>query len=418
MAARYSETIISADSDDGQVIIRWADDHVSRFHPIWLRDNCFCEFCGDTWTGKRFVMLTDFEAKPKPQRVFLNDNGCVEITWAGDRHESAYDAGWLRRHCYSDRARSQRRFHPILWDRSLSRRLPSIDFDAATADPNARLRLFSHLRDYGIVRLRGVPSSMAGSRTSGELFGDLQDYGYGAIQDLSSFVDYTGDETDTIDTDTGTYQVTLPTSRPVPPHNDQIFHHAHPGILFFHCVEPNPEGGGASVMVDGFNVAEDLRRTEPAAFELLSRIPQTFTRYISDRDASGGGFGRSVDFRGGGRAICLDVDDQVVGFRYHGRATAPLDLPESLIEPMYTANRALVERINDPQFQARFSLAAGDVLVLDNHRVLHAREGFRGRRHLRLYQVAREEFHSRLRTLARQLGADGADWPLPGGALG
>ena len=88
------------------------------------------------------------------------------------------------------------------------------------------------------------------------------------------------------------------------------------------------------------------------------------------------------------------------------------------MEPLYAANRELVSRLNDKHYQARFTLATGEAVILDNHRVLHAREGFNGRRHLRLFQVGREEFHNRLRMLANELGDESADWVLPGGALG
>ena len=40
------------------------------------------------------------------------------------------------------------------------------------------------------------------------------------------------------DEETGTYQVTLPTLAPVPPHNDEPHRYAHPGIKFLHCVQP------------------------------------------------------------------------------------------------------------------------------------------------------------------------------------
>jgi len=84
---------------------------------------------------------------------------------------------------------------------------------------------------------------------------------------------------------------------------------------------------------------------------------------------------------------------------------------------MYRANYELVSRLNEPKYQLRFRLEAGDAVVFDNHRVLHAREGFSGRRHLRLFHVKREEFHNRLRLLSRKLGRDGADLRLSGGAL-
>jgi len=414
---RSRNLITRIEHDQHRLSIDWADGHRSDFHHVWLRDNCFCPNCGDTWSGRRYVMLTDFSLDVHPKSAELDAEGNLVVSWSGDGHPSHYGAAWLRRHCYSPEERHRRSCQPVLWGRTLSETTLSVEFTEASRSEGSLLRLHEVLRDYGIALVRGVPSEIDGSRQLAELFGPLDDSGYGEITDLSSVVDYSGDEVHAVDDETGTYQVTLPTASPVPPHNDEPFHYAHPGVKFLHCVEPNREGGGYSIMVDGFKVADDLRRMKPECFELLSRVPQTYNRIIDEADAATAGYGRAVDFRGGGRAICLDVDGEVSGFRYHSRATAPLDLPEELMEPMYRANYELVSRLNEPKYQLRFRLEAGDAVVFDNHRVLHAREGFSGRRHLRLFHVKREEFHNRLRLLSRKLGRDGADLRLSGGAL-
>ena len=409
--------------------LHWADGHQSRFHNLWLRDNCFCSECGETWTGRRYVMLTDFAPDIHPLSSELDLEGNLTIIWSGEFHRSVYQAAWLRRHCYSPEERNRRRHRPILWDQTLIEKLPEVEYAQVRSSESSLLHLYELLRDYGVGLVHGVPTGVEGSRSLAdsavdgtrsfaELFGVLGDSGYGEILNLSNQVDYSGGDVDEADEETGTYQVTLPTLAPVPPHNDEPHRYAHPGIKFLHCVEPDSEGGGYSIMVDGFRVAEDLREKSPKHFELLSTVPQTYLDIISEDRAAGAGYGRPVDFRGGGRAICLDVDGAVVGFRYHTRRAAPLDLPEALIEPMYAANYELVSRLNDPAYQLRYRLEAGDAIVFDNHRVLHAREGFRGRRHLRLFHVEREEFHSRLRLLSRRLGREDADWALPGGALG
>ena len=410
--------ITQVECNEHRLNIMWADGHQSRFHHLWLRDNCFCSECGDTWTGRRFVMLTDFDPDISPESADIDDEGNLCVTWSGDSHRSHYDAAWLRSHCYSPQERDRRRCRPLLWDRSLIEKLPATNYDKVSTNDDSLLHLYELLRDYGIALVHGVPTGIDGSRALAKLIGVLDDSGYGEFTNLATNVNHVGGEVGDINDETGTYEVTLPTASPVPPHNDEPFHYAHPGIKFLHCVEPNLEGGGHSIMVDGFKVAEDMRQSDPKSFELLSRIPQTYNRIIDENDAATAGYGRAVEFCGGGRAICLDVDGEVVGFRYHSRGTAPLDLPEDLIQPMYRANYALVSRLNDPSFHLRFRLEAGDAVVFDNHRVLHAREGFSGRRHLRLFHVRREEFHNRLRLLSRKLGRDSADLRLSGGALG
>ncbi len=88
-----------------------------------------------------------------------------------------------------------------------------------------------------------------------------------------------------------------------------------------------------------------------------------------------------------------------------------LDLPEDLIEPVYAALASLETILYDPALWLRRRLEPGEVLVLDNQRVLHGRTLFdpaAGKRHLQTCSVERDLFHNNYRRLARALGD--ADW--------
>ena len=59
----------------------------------------------------------------------------------------------------------------------------------------------------------------------------------------------------------------------------------------------------------------------------------------------------------------------------------------------------------DERNHARFRLESGDTVLFDNHRVMHAREGFDDpNRMMRICNVSREQFHEQLRLLAADLG--------------
>ena len=63
-------------------------------------------------------------------------------------------------------------------------------------------------------------------------------------------------------------------------------------------------------------------------------------------------------------------------------------------------------------------MASGEGILIDNHRVLHGRTAFdpASGRHIRLCHVPREEFHGRLRELARRLDPPDHDIYLPSGS--
>jgi gamma-butyrobetaine dioxygenase len=105
--------------------------------------------------------------------------------------------------------------------------------------------------------------------------------------------------------------------------------------------------------------------------------------------------------------IALDDRGEVIGIRVHTRSAGPLNLPRDLVEPYYRAHQAFCALMMSPEFQLRFQLGAGEAVMFDNHRVLHARAEFGDpRRFLQICNVSRETFHERLRLFAAKLGLD------------
>ena len=103
------------------------------------------------------------------------------------------------------------------------------------------------------------------------------------------------------------------------------------------------------------------------------------------------------------------------------RTLPPLDLPEAEIEPAYRALRAFSKDLYAAKRIFERLLQPGDLVVFDNHRVLHARRAFdpeAGERHIQQVSIDREEFHNVFRQLAEQLGRfDLANWKPDAGVL-
>lgn len=99
------------------------------------------------------------------------------------------------------------------------------------------------------------------------------------------------------------------------PHTDENFPEPPPGIMIFHSIQANECGGGASVITDGFRLAEEFRRLHPKGFDLLTRVPIRHRRFIDGvglrakaHVISPDYFGEITEFRLNkpwGRLICL-----------------------------------------------------------------------------------------------------------------
>lgn len=148
------------------------------------------------------------------------------------------------------------------------------------------------------------------------------------------------------------------------------------------------------MLVDGYAVAKAIRAADPAAYEILTTIAWPYSNRAHDTDYRW----RSPVFRLNDRGA---VDEVRAGVWVR----APLDAPFSRVEEAYRALRVFYEVARDPGFALRVTYRPGDLIAMDNRRLLHGRDAYdqsSGERWLQGCYGEREELFSRLRILARQ----------------
>jgi hypothetical protein len=143
-------------------------------------------------------------------------------------------------------------------------------------------------------------------------------------------------------------------------------------LQLLHCIRADP-GGGETTLVDGFAVAEILGRVDPEAHDLLASHEVGF-RYRDE----------AADLRARFPVLRVDRDGAVAEVRWNTRSCEPFAFEAGLTEAYYRAYRAFGRLAVDPLLVRRLALAPGDVVVLDNLRVLHGRTAIvaPGARHL------------------------------------
>jgi gamma-butyrobetaine dioxygenase len=388
---RVEDSIDKLVRDDLALVITWGDGHKSRFDYVWLRDSCCCAECGDPLTATKRISIADI-APTTWARLAAAEGPNLKIEWE-DGHTSVYPRAWLRARCNCPESRAARRHLPTLWDSSSSGNLGAIPYSEFSADDEGLLAALEQVRDRGFSLIRTTPARLGTLESIAAKIGFIRETNYGRVYDL----------------------VVKPDARLfanrgvlVPPHTDEAYRHHAQGLALFHCLQAAKGGGGVTILVDGFKVAEDLRRENPAAFELLTRVPQQFAQRYD-----------SLDLRSAARLIACDLDGQIVGVRFNMLGSIAPDLPQELISQFYDALRQLAVLHRDTNNWLQILLEPGDLLIIDNERVLHGRTAFdprAGRRHLRLCYIDRDGYHSTLRVLGRKLGRFGADLVLPSGA--
>ena len=371
--------------------VEWTDGQTSLFHFVWLRDCCYCDECGDCLSSLRHYVPSLETLNDRP-RVIEFDAQELRIEWSIECHKSTYSADWLHRNRYDDAARRSRRPALTSWDATIDLANISFDFRRVSEDDASRLEMHKRLISHGIIIIRNGPATVGGVLKFAGLCGDVRQSTYGAVFDLKP-----GNAIGTAGT----------TLMEVPPHSDEAFAYAPPGILALACIQPARDGG-ESVMVDGFGVVEKLRASNPTAFDLLSSWNHHYVRLHAGQ----------LDQRAYAPIIAVDDDGHVSGIRLHTRASAPLDLPTDVMVPYLDAYHRLCSMIMASENQIRLKLESGNAVIFDNHRALHARSAFSDhRRHMQICGVPREKFHETYRLLSTRLGDEaGANVVLRAGA--
>jgi hypothetical protein len=136
---------------------------------------------------------------------------------------------------------------------------------------------------------------------------------------------------------------------PAPLHTDsQIFAGAPPGLQVMACVRAS-DRGGEHLLVDGWALLDRIRASDPALYRLLFEAPRRIPFVFGDV------FGPTAALRGGFFAIT------------HAPVAPPGDAVAARLAPWIDAA---------PRIE--FRTAAGEILVADNHRMLHGRRAFEG----------------------------------------
>jgi [2-(trimethylamino)ethyl]phosphonate dioxygenase len=112
-----------------------------------------------------------------------------------------------------------------------------------------------------------------------------------------------------------------------------------------------------------------LKERHPDSFTMLTRYCARF-EYASSSD---------VRLAARRPAIELSPDGELIAVRFNNRSAAPLtDVPYEHMEAYYRALRQFAQIIEDPALEVGFNLKPGEVFIVDNTRVLHARRPFAG----------------------------------------
>lgn len=351
--------------------LRWPDGSRRDFPLIWLRDNDPAGLHPDT--QERVTDLLSIDPAPEAAAADL-DGERLTLRWR-DGTQSHFALDWLAAHGPGRSMHDPADIPHVTWQNDLT--VPRHEAHRIATDDAALLAWLRDTVAFGLSLVEGVAPEPGAGLALAERIGFLRQTNFGRAFEVISKPNPNN---------------LAYTALALPLHTDLANQETPPGYQFLHCIANGAEGGG-SVFADGVAMAEALRSADPAAFDLLARVPIPFRFHDGE-----------ADIRIHRPVINLAQDGSVHEIKWNAHLAGVFDMAAEVMPAYYRAYRAFMALTRDPAFQVRLKLQAGEMVAFDNRRVLHGREAFNpatGHRHLQGCYVDRGDLLSRVRVLSR-----------------
>lgn len=343
-------------------------------HPLWLRERCRSASSVDARTGQRLYNPSDLDPALALAGVRRSGPDQISVTFS-DGVESHFNEQDLLGEA------GMRPGHDglpalIAWDASLNP-MPEAQWQEQPGDA-LRLDIVSKFLRYGFVILHGVPQIDQALFQVAESFGFVRDTNFGRLFNVRSIPNANDLAYSSLSLD---------------PHTDNPYREPAPGIQLLHCLT-NQTSGGLSTLVDGFACAEALRQRDANAYRLLTKVQSRFR--FQDVDAEHVAWAPHLK---------LDENGVFQAVHFSPRLDFSPLLPAAELQAFYDARRHLDSLLKAAEFEIRFRLDDGDLVMFDNRRLLHGRTSFdtqEGIRHLQGCYIDSDGPRSLYRVLQRQ----------------
>ena len=372
-------SISKVSANGASLDILWNDGEKSNFNYLWLRDNC--PTAHDKDSRHRMFNILDVSTNINAKDFKINDDGKLVIQWSEGNHTSYYDPNWLRKNCYTLKNKKKYISPYKLWNSSLQNDLSaiSVEHDEIISSDQGLIKWLEILHFKGIAIVKNTPVN--------------KESAFPALNRIShtreTFFKTPFEVVNIPKPNNSAYS-----AHALKNHMDLPWFETPPGYQFLHCLTNSATGGDSSA-VDGFAVADYLRKNEKEIFETLINVPLKFR----DKDYT------QESIRGfHAPAISLTKDSDYNDIRFSVATMDALDCHPDIMEKVYKAHHKFGNLLHDNKFQIKFRLNPGDIFSFNNRRVLHGRTAFdpnSGHRHLQGYYIDRDEIIGRLNYLKK-----------------
>lgn len=349
----------------------WEDGLRSKASFWWLRDHD--PGCRHK-NGQKLTTTLDWPEILLPDQV-SQVGQYLEIIWAGDHHTSLIHESLLREQAIEGVHGNGQ----IIWNRMLQPEICFFELEAVMSDSRARLEWLETVSDYGFAGLSGIPPEPGQIEEVVSWIGPIRETNFGRVFDIKSKPNPAN---------------LSDTHFSLPPRTENPYRDPPPGLHVVFCLEAAARGGDI-ILVDGSFVLRKVLKHNPLGYQLLSEIPVRF-QYRDDQ----------VWLEHERCLVERKPDGSLQSLVFNNRSVDPFSLPGTQQVSWYKAYRSLEREFLSSQNQLEIPLKPGQMLVIDNRRVLHGQTSFSAysNRHLLGCYLEHDALSSEIRMLREQLG--------------
>lgn len=344
-----------------------------EIHPFWLRERVNGKNFVDTNTQQRLFDPTILKKDIKINNLNLSNN-FLEITFSDGVFTKLEINSILKE---LSNINDVKDINKIQWDSSL-KNLNNFEFKENFFEEKKMYEALLNFYKFGFVIFKKVPTKDNYIVNFANSIGSIRRTNFGEFFNVKSKPNPND---------------LAYTSLALAPHTDNPYRNPVPCIQMLHCIE-NEVNGGLSTLVDGLTVTEKLKKEYPEYYKVLTEVKVRF-QFI-DQD---------VVLEDWAEMIQLDDQNKLKQVRFSPRLDFVPLMDKKKLEIYYSARKKISEFYNSGQFRIEFKLIPGDLLMMDNYRLLHGRTSYdanEGKRFLQGCYIDYDSTQGKLKHLKRK----------------
>ena len=344
-----------------------------EIHPFWLRERVNGDSYVDKSTQQRLFDPTGLKESVEIDNLNLSKD-FLEITFKDGAYTKLTIENILKEFSNVNEIKF---INKIKWDSSL-KDFNNFEFKDNFFETYEMYKALVNFYQYGFVVFKKVPTKENFIVNFANSIGSIRRTNFGEFFDVKSKPNPND---------------LAYTSLPLAPHTDNPYRNPVPCIQMLHCID-NEVSGGYSTLVDGYTVTQKLKKNFPEFYEILSKVKVRF-QFID----------QTVILEDWAEMINLDENGDFKQVRFSPRLDFVPLLDKEKLELYYSARKKISELYNSDKFRIEFKLSKGDLLMMDNYRLLHGRTSYEtseGERFLQGCYIDYDSTEGKLKHLKRK----------------